>query len=115
VVVTTPQDLALLDSRKAIRFAEALKMNVAGVVENMSGFECPHCGERIDLFKTGGGEAAAKEMGVNFLGRVPIDPQMVKMGDLGQPYVLDEPEEAGPKAFRAIATALEERVNGGGD
>jgi Mrp family chromosome partitioning ATPase len=115
VVVTTPQDLALLDSRKAIRFAEALKMNVAGVVENMSGFDCPHCGEAIDLFKIGGGEAAAKEMGVNFLGRVPIDPQMVKMGDLGQPYVLDEPEEPGPKAFRAIAKALEERVNGGGD
>ena len=110
VIVTTPQDVALLDSRKAIRFAEMLKMNVAGVVENMSGFECPHCGERIDLFKTGGGEAAAKDMGVNFLGRIPIDPQMVKMGDLGQPYVLDEPEEPGPKAFRQIAKNLEEMV-----
>ena len=110
VVVTTPQDVALLDSRKAIRFAEMLKMKVAGVIENMSGFECPHCGEQIDLFKTGGGEAAAREMGVNFLGRVPIDPQMVKMGDMGQPYVLDEPEEKGPKAFREIAKALVERV-----
>jgi len=110
VVVTTPQDLALLDSRKAIRFAEALKMNVAGVVENMSGLECPHCGESIDLFKKGGGEAAAKEMGVNFLGRIPIDPQVVKMGDLGQPYVVDEPGEPAPKAFHEIARNLEEQV-----
>jgi Mrp family chromosome partitioning ATPase len=113
VVVTTPQDLALLDSRKAIRFAEALKMNVAGVVENMSGLECPHCGESIDLFKTGGGEAAAQEMGVNFLGRIPIDPHMVKMGDLGQPYVVTEPDEPAPKAFHEIARNLETQVNGG--
>ena len=112
VVVTTPQDLALLDSRKAIRFAEALKMNVAGVVENMSGFECPHCGQSIDLFKKGGGEAAAKEMGVNFLGRIPIDPQVVKMGDLGQPYVVDEPGEPAPKAFHEIAHNLETQISG---
>jgi len=110
VVVTTPQDLALLDSRKAIRFAEQLKMKLAGVVENMAGLECPHCGEMIDLFKRGGGEAAAKEMGVNFLGRIPIDPQVVAMGDLGQPYVVDEPDEAAPKAFSEIAKALEIRV-----
>lgn len=111
VVVTTPQDLALLDSRKAIRFAEALKMNMAGVVENMSGFDCPHCGESIDLFKKGGGEAAAKDMGVNFLGRIPIDPQVVKMGDLGQPYVIDEPDEPAPKAFHEVAHNLEELVS----
>jgi len=113
VIVTTPQDLALLDSRKAIRFAEALKMKVAGVVENMSGFACPHCGKSIDLFKTGGGEAAARDMGVAFLGRVPIDPQMVMMSDLGKPYVVEEPEEPAPKAFRAIAGELEKRVEGG--
>ncbi|UCC93807.1 MAG: Mrp/NBP35 family ATP-binding protein [Thermoplasmata archaeon] len=111
VVVTTPQDLALLDSRKAIRFAEALNMNVAGVVENMAGLECPHCGESIDLFKTGGGEAAANEMGVNFLGRIPIDPHMVKMGDLGQPYVVQEPNEPAPRAFHEIAHNLEKRVS----
>ena len=111
VVVTTPQDLALLDSRKAIRFAEMLKMKVAGVVENMSGLKCPHCGEHIDLFKEGGGEQAAKELGVAFLGRIPIDPMMVKMGDMGQPYVLDEPNEAAPKAFRQVVKNLEERLN----
>ncbi len=113
VVVTTPQDLALLDSRKAIRFAEALKMNVAGVVENMAGFKCPHCGEAIDLFKIGGGEAAAKDMEVPFLGRIPIDPQMVTMGDLGQPYVVNEPDEPAPRAFREIAESLKARVSKG--
>ncbi len=113
VVVTTPQDLALLDSRKAIRFAEALNMNVAGVVENMAGLECPHCGESIDLFKIGGGEKAAEEMNVNFLGRIPIDPQMVKMGDLGVPYVVDEPDELAPRAFHEIANNLEEQISKG--
>jgi Mrp family chromosome partitioning ATPase len=111
VIVTTPQDLALLDSRKAIRFAEALKMNIAGVVENMAGLKCPHCEETIDLFKIGGGEAAAKEMGVNFLGRIPIDPHMVKMGDLGQPYVVNEPDEPAPKAFAQITLNLEQQVS----
>jgi Mrp family chromosome partitioning ATPase len=110
VIVTTPQELALLDSRKAIRFAEQLKMNIAGVVENMAGLKCPHCGEMIELFKMGGGEAAAKEMGVNFLGRVPIDPNMVIMGDLGKPYVVDEPDALAPKAFREISKNLEKQV-----
>jgi Mrp family chromosome partitioning ATPase len=113
VIVTTPQDLALLDSRKAVRFAEALKMNVAGIVENMAGLECPHCGGMIDLFKIGGGEQAAKDMNVNFLGRIPIDPHMVKMSDLGIPYVVEEPDEPAPKAFREIAKNLEEMVKAG--
>ena len=113
VIVTTPQDLALLDSRKAIRFAEALNMNIAGVVENMAGLECPHCGESIDLFKVGGGERAAEDMNVNFLGRIPIDPQMVKMGDLGVPYVVDEPDELAPRAFHEIAKNLEDQISKG--
>lgn len=110
VVVTTPQEVALLDSRKAIRFAEALKMSVAGVVENMSGLTCPHCGERIDLFKTGGGEAAARELGVNFLGRIPIDPEVVSTGDAGLAYVVDHPDAPAPKALFQIVKALEARV-----
>jgi Mrp family chromosome partitioning ATPase len=113
VVVTTPQDLALLDSRKAVRFAETLNMKVAGVVENMSGFECPHCGERIDLFKVGGGERAARELGVEFLGAIPIDPEVVKTGDAGSPYVVDEPEAPAPKALHGIVKRLEERVSSG--
>ena len=90
IVVTTPQEVALLDSRKSINFARALKMDLLGLVENMSGMNCPHCGESIDLFGIGGGEKAAKEMDVNFLGRVPIDPQMVINGDSGSPAIDNE-------------------------
>jgi Mrp family chromosome partitioning ATPase len=111
IIVTTPQDLALLDSRKAVRFAETLDMEVAGVIENMSGLVCPHCGEKIDLFKTGGGERAATELGVPFLGRIPIDPEVVRAGDDGTPYVLDKPDAPVPKALRAIVDQLEHRLD----
>lgn len=114
VVVTTPQEVALLDSRKAVRFAQALKMRVAGVVENMSGLDCPHCGKPIDLFKTGGGERAAKELGVPFLGRIPIDPEIVTTGDAGRSYVVDSPEAPGPKAFREVVRRLLGEVEGKG-
>ena len=72
IVVTTPQDVALLDSRKSVEFAKALELNLLGIIENMSGFACPHCGEKIDLFKIGGGERAALELQVPFLGAVPL-------------------------------------------
>ncbi len=110
IIVTTPQDLALLDSRKAVRFAETLKMKIAGIIENMSGFACPHCGKDIDLFKTGGGERAARELGVPFLGRVPIDPEVVRTGDEGIPYVVNQPDEPAPKAFGEIVRQLEDRL-----
>jgi len=87
IIVTTPQDLALLDSRKAVNFAKRLNMPVLGIVENMSGFVCPHCGKKTDLFKTGGGEKAAKEMEVPFLGKIPIEPEMVTSGDEGKPFI----------------------------
>lgn len=83
IVVTTPQDVALLDSRKAVTFSRILGIPVIGIVENMSGLICPHCQKEILLFKTGGGEKAAREMRVPFLGRVPIDPQMVSDCDRG--------------------------------
>jgi len=87
VIVTTPQDVALLDSRKSISFCREIKIPLIGVVENMSGLLCPHCGTTIDLFKTGGGERIAREMKVPFLGRVPLDPLMVLSGDDGCPFV----------------------------
>lgn len=87
VVVTTPQDIAVMDARKSILFAEALNVPVVGVIENMSGLTCPCCGGKIDLFKTGGGERAAKDFGVPFLGRLPIEPDMVELADAGKPYV----------------------------
>jgi ATP-binding protein involved in chromosome partitioning len=110
VVVTTPQELALLDSRKAVRFAGALKMRVAGIVENMSGLACPHCGKQIDLFKTGGGERAAAELGVPFLGRIPIDPDIVTSGDAGRAYMVEKGDAAGPRAFREVVGNLKAGV-----
>jgi Mrp family chromosome partitioning ATPase len=99
IIVTTPQDVALLDSRKAVNFSRLLNVPVLGIVENMSGMVCPHCGERIDLFKVGGGERAARELGVPFLGRIPIDPKMVISCDAGTPFVTDPEPSAVKTAF----------------
>ncbi|MBA7704825.1 Iron-sulfur cluster carrier protein [subsurface metagenome] len=87
IIVTTPQEIALLDSRKSINFAKSLKIPVIGIIENMSGLICPHCGKEIDLFKTGGGEKAAAELEVAFLGRIPIEPAIVDSTDRGRPFI----------------------------
>jgi Mrp family chromosome partitioning ATPase len=101
IVVTTPQDVALLDSRKAVNFARKLSMPIMGILENMSGFVCPHCGEEVNLFKMGG-QKAAGEMGVPFLGRVPIDPRIVESGDLGTPFVEAFPDSRAAEVFLRI-------------
>jgi Mrp family chromosome partitioning ATPase len=106
VVVTTPQEVSLLDVRKSIAFARAVKMDILGVIENMSGFVCPHCGQETAIFKVGGGEAAAKELGLPFLGRIPLDPQIVIGGDAGTPFVLEHPDSPAAKAFREIVKNL---------
>lgn len=87
IIVTTPQELSLLDSRKAVDFAKKLNIPVIGVIENMSGLRCPHCGKMIYLFKEGGGEKAAKQLNVPFLGKVPIDPEIVELTDKGVPFI----------------------------
>jgi ATP-binding protein involved in chromosome partitioning len=110
VIVTTPQDVALLDSRKSIVFAATAKIPIIGLVENMSGFVCPHCGEITDIFKSGGGEATAKDMNIQFLGRVPLEPRIVETGDSGMPMVLDSPESASAKAFAEIIDKIVKTV-----
>jgi len=87
VIVTTPQDLSLIDVRKSIDFCNQLKVPVLGVIENMSGFVCPHCENVVDIFKRGGGEKMAGEMGVPFLGRIPIEPLIVEASDNGKPFL----------------------------
>ena len=102
VIVTTPQDVALLDSRKSLVFGAETHIPIIGIVENMSGFVCPECGKVTNIFKSGGGEATAKDMNVQFLGRVPIEPGIVEAGDCGMPVVLKYPESASAKAFEEI-------------
>lgn len=102
IIVTTPQDVSVLDSRKAVTFAMRLDLKVIGIVENMSGMSCPHCGWTIDLFKTGGGERAAAEMNVPFLGKIPIDPRIVVSGDEGKPFAVHQADSEAARAFGEI-------------
>lgn len=106
VIVTTPQDVALIDSRKAVRFSQALRIPVLGIVENMSGFNCPHCGQPIDLFKVGGGERAAYSLGVPFLGRIPIDPKIVDSGDEGFAFIYDYAKAPAGAAMQEIVNKI---------
>ena len=99
IIVTTPQEIALADVRKSINFCHQLKLPVLGVVENMSGFVCPKCGQVTDIFKSGGGERMAQEMAVPFLGRIPLDPQIGLACDKGEPYIYHSGQTATAKAF----------------
>jgi len=102
VVVTTPQELSLADVRKAINFLQYAQANILGVVENMSGLACPHCGKSIDLFKKGGGKALAEQYGLEFLGAIPLDPATVVAGDLGTPVVLLDADSPAKEALLAL-------------
>ncbi len=106
IVVTTPQEVALADVRKSINFCRKVKMEIFGVVENMSGFVCPHCSEPIDLFGSGGGERTAKQLDLPFLGRIPMDPNMVKCGDQGVSFQKTYPDSPVTKAFSVIAEQM---------
>jgi Mrp family chromosome partitioning ATPase len=106
LIVTTPQGVALLDSRKAVSFSRLMAVPVLGVVENMSGMVCPHCGGLIDLFKVGGGQDAARELGVPFLGRIPIDPLVVDKCDSGQLLMAESVESSAKEAFMHITQQL---------
>jgi ATP-binding protein involved in chromosome partitioning len=113
VIVTTPQDVALLDSRKSVVFAKSLEINVLGIVENMSGLICPHCRERIDLFKTGGGEKASRDLAVPFLGAIPLDPAVVLAGDAGIPMLSFDGDSEISSVFRALAAKVDEVTTSG--
>ena len=108
IIVTTPQEVALVDVKKAVTFCRTLNLPVLGIAENMSGFVCPKCGELTDIFKSGGGDKLASEMGVPFLGRIPIDPQIVEACDSGKPYLHLYSETETAAAFaRVIRPVLE--------
>ncbi len=102
IMVTTPQGVATADVRRGIKMFERVNTRVMGVVENMSGMACPHCGEPVDVFGTGGGEVLAKEQGVPFLGAVPLDPAVRRAGDDGMPTVVGRPESPVAQALNRI-------------
>ncbi len=108
IIVTTPQEVSLADVRKSINFCKTLKMEIFGLVENMSGFACPHCNEMIDLFGTGGGEKTAREAGVRFLGRIPFDQNVVACGDEGASF---QEKYADSQVTRALADIAESIMN----
>jgi len=89
IIVTTPQDVALVSVRKSITFVKKLNIPVIGIIENMSGFTCPHCGKKVDIFKSGGGKKAAEDYNLSFLGEIPLDPAIVETGDNGTTTMID--------------------------
>jgi len=108
VIVTTPQEIALADVRKGIDFCRKLSLPILGVVENMSSFACPKCGEISDIFKSGGGEKMARNMGIPFLGKVPLDPKIVQACDAGEPYMHHYAKTETVKAFERILQPIME-------
>ncbi|WP_230405702.1 Mrp/NBP35 family ATP-binding protein [Candidatus Kuenenia stuttgartiensis] len=107
VIVTTPQDVVLLDVKKSVYFSRDSNVPVIGVVENMSDLVCPHCKGHIEVFKTGGGEKICKELGLTFLGKIPLDPEVTKKCDDGEAFVTAFPDSEGAKAFSEISKKCE--------
>jgi len=106
IIVTTGQEVSLLDVSKSITFCRKTGMKIAGLIENMSGFSCPHCGKDINLFKSGGGEQLALKEEIRFLGAIPIDPEIVNCGDNGIAYLKEYPQTRGSDIFKKIAIEL---------
>lgn len=112
VIVTTPQDVALIDARKGLAMFRKVNVPVLGIVENMSYFICRHCGQREEIFGHGGGKRTAEMLGVPFLGEVPIDPKVVIGGDTGEPIVASDPGSPAAKAFVELARQVSEQMAG---
>jgi ATP-binding protein involved in chromosome partitioning len=109
--VTTPQEVSLADSRRAVRMYQKLNIPMLGLIENMSYFACPNCQHESEIFGRGGGERTAQAMGVPFLGRIPIYEPICRGGDSGQPLVIGEPESAAARAFFSAAEQLAAQVS----
>src|SRR5437868_5192000 len=111
VVVSTPSNVSLQDARKAIEMFRQMKVDIAGVVENMSYFVCPHCHNEVDIFSRGGAEKTARQFGVDFLGSIQLDPEIRKSGDEGKPAVLEGEDSPHAKALFDCARHVVERVD----
>ncbi len=106
IIVTTPQEISILDVKKSIDFARKINLRLLGIIENMSGFTCPHCGKEISLFKEGGGEKLSVDMKIPFLGAIPLDPQIVEAADKGISYVEKFPNSKATKALKKIVDKI---------
>jgi ATP-binding protein involved in chromosome partitioning len=111
IIVTTPQDVALLSVRKSINFVKKMNIHIVGIIENMSGFICPQCKKSIDIFKTGGGLKASKDFSIPFLGKIPLDPQIVESGDSGKTLMITNEDSTTTKAFMNVIENIERLVN----
>jgi ATP-binding protein involved in chromosome partitioning len=109
VIVTTPQDVAILSVRKSVNFVRKMNIPIIGIIENMSGFTCPHCGKTVDIFKTGGGYKAAMDFMIPFLGKIPLDPSIVEHGDMGD-ISLHHNNSIANKSFEDIVENIEKIV-----
>src|SRR5687767_1215479 len=112
VLVTTPQDVATGDVRRAARMFERVNARIIGVIENMTGMECPHCGGKIDVFGSGGGRSLADDLHLPFPGEVPLDPRVRRAGDAGVPTAISLPDSTAGLAFHAVASRVAEAVDG---
>jgi ATP-binding protein involved in chromosome partitioning len=112
VIVTTPQDVSLKIARRGLRMFEKVNVPILGIIENMSTFTCPHCGKGTDIFSHGGGERMSRELGVPFLGAIPLDAEIVTGGDDGHPIVLEKPNSVAARAYLAIAAELTGQLHG---
>jgi ATP-binding protein involved in chromosome partitioning len=110
VIVTIPSEVSQEVVKKAVTFARKMGVPIFGIVENMGGLVCPHCGETIDVFGEGGGERVAREMDADFLGSIPMDPRISTDSDEGTPFVIRHPDSQASKAFREIVEKIEEKV-----
>ncbi len=112
VVVTTPQDVSLKIARRGIRMFERVQVPILGLIENMSGFTCSHCGEVTNIFRHGGGERMSHELAVPFLGSIPLDADIVTSGDEGCPIVISRPESIAARAYTGVAARLVDELDG---
>jgi ATP-binding protein involved in chromosome partitioning len=112
VIVSTPQDISLIDARKGLNMFKKVDVPVLGIIENMSYFLCPHCGERSDIFSHGGARREAERLGTDFLGEVPIDLAIRETSDEGRPIVVSQPDSPYSKTFRDIAAKVWQKVSG---
>jgi len=110
VVVSTPQEVALMDARKTIVMAKTMERHVLGIIENMSGFKCPHCSESIDLYPPGGAEKASKDLGIKLLGKIPFEIEVGQQGDQGLPFVLKYPNSESAKAFKSVVSKIRKEL-----